>query len=123
MLAAVKAEPCGFYVTSLRPVEKVARSDFVLETLAGAEGFEPSALGFGDRCSDQTELRPYAPTEFYPTPSGPTARIESDGRGRPACADRRRRPRRLRAPLRRPQAVSRGPVADDLPRRPRGLRG
>ncbi len=27
-------------------------------TLAGAEGFEPSALGFGDRCSDQTELRP-----------------------------------------------------------------
>ena len=26
--------------------------------VAGAEGFEPSALGFGDRCSDQTELRP-----------------------------------------------------------------
>src|SRR5438105_5061397 len=38
------------------------------QNLAGAEGFEPSALGFGDRCSDQTELRPYAPTEFYPTP-------------------------------------------------------
>src|SRR4029077_19409260 len=30
-------------------------------TVAGAEGFEPSALGFGDRCSDQTELRPYRP--------------------------------------------------------------
>src|SRR5260221_8281166 len=30
-------------------------------SLAGAEGFEPSALGFGDRCSDQTELRPYRP--------------------------------------------------------------
>src|SRR6266699_2697952 len=29
--------------------------------MAGAEGFEPSALGFGDRCSDQTELRPYRP--------------------------------------------------------------
>src|SRR6266550_4568595 len=41
-----------------------------LSRLAGAEGFEPSALGFGDRCSDQTELRPYAPLEFYPTPSG-----------------------------------------------------
>src|SRR5437773_2534839 len=39
------------------------------KALAGAEGFEPSALGFGDRCSDQTELRPYTPTEFYPTPS------------------------------------------------------
>src|SRR5947209_5584186 len=26
--------------------------------MAGAEGFEPSALGFGDRCSNQTELRP-----------------------------------------------------------------
>src|SRR5712692_7290184 len=36
------------------PVELAAR-------LAGAEGFEPSALGFGDRCSDQTELRPYRP--------------------------------------------------------------
>src|SRR5438094_9482807 len=44
--------------------------------MAGAEGFEPSALGFGDRCSDQTELRPYAPTEFYPTPSEPTASID-----------------------------------------------
>src|SRR5438105_9655855 len=31
------------------------------ERVAGAEGFEPSALGFGDRCSDQTELRPYRP--------------------------------------------------------------
>src|SRR5438477_7514346 len=39
--------------------------------LAGAEGFEPSALGFGDRCSDQAELRPYARTEFYPTPPIP----------------------------------------------------
>ena len=29
--------------------------------MAGAEGFEPSALGFGDRCSNQTELRPYRP--------------------------------------------------------------
>ena len=29
--------------------------------MAGAEGFEPSALGFGDRCSNQTELRPYWP--------------------------------------------------------------
>jgi hypothetical protein len=28
------------------------------ERVAGAEGFEPSALGFGDRCSDQAELRP-----------------------------------------------------------------
>src|SRR5216684_3300617 len=27
--------------------------------MAGAQGFEPWALGFGDRCSDQTELRPY----------------------------------------------------------------
>ena len=34
------------------PVELAARR------MAGAEGFEPSALGFGDRCSDQTELRP-----------------------------------------------------------------
>ena len=39
--------------------------------MAGAEGFEPSALGFGDRCSDQTELRPYAPSEFYPAPLEP----------------------------------------------------
>jgi hypothetical protein len=37
--------------------------------MAGAEGFEPSALGFGDRCSDQTELRPYA-TGILPNPSG-----------------------------------------------------
>src|ERR1700724_1874493 len=34
--------------------------------VAGAEGFEPSALGFGDRCSDQTELRPYGPSESLP---------------------------------------------------------
>ncbi len=39
-------------------------------TMAGAEGFEPSALGFGDRCSDQTELRPYPPKRFYPTAYG-----------------------------------------------------
>ena len=25
--------------------------------MAGAAGFEPATLGFGDRCSDQTELR------------------------------------------------------------------
>ena len=40
--------------------------------MAGAEGFEPSALGFGDRCSDQTELRPYAPrhsTHPFQTPT------------------------------------------------------
>src|ERR1700694_3371613 len=36
------------------------------KNLAGAEGFEPSALGFGDRCSDQTELRPYGPSESLP---------------------------------------------------------
>ena len=30
------------------------------EGLAGAAGFEPATLGFGDRCSDQTELRSYA---------------------------------------------------------------
>src|SRR5579875_1843542 len=35
------------------PVELAAR-----DRLAGAEGFEPSTLGFGDRCSDQAELRP-----------------------------------------------------------------
>ena len=29
------------------------------EGVAGAQGFEPWALGFGDRCSDQAELRPY----------------------------------------------------------------
>ena|ERR1700724_3681989 len=34
--------------------------------VAGAEGFEPSALGFGDRCSDQTELRPWASRKVYP---------------------------------------------------------
>src|SRR5438874_9807644 len=43
--------------------------------MAGAEGFEPSALGFGDRCSDQAELRPYAPTESYPTPPVPPRRL------------------------------------------------
>ena len=28
-----------------------------LKFLAGAAGFEPATLGFGDRCSSQTELR------------------------------------------------------------------
>ena len=40
--------------------------------MAGAEGFEPSALGFGDRCSDQTELRPYAPTDSTQRSRAPT---------------------------------------------------
>ena len=44
------------------PDELAARSS----TLAGAEGFEPSALGFGDRCSDQTELRPWTSRKVYP---------------------------------------------------------
>src|SRR5581483_8419726 len=35
--------------------------------VAGAEGFEPSALGFGDRCSDQTELRPFGRREILPS--------------------------------------------------------
>ena len=26
---------------------------------AGVEGFEPSTIGFGDRCSSQLELHPY----------------------------------------------------------------
>jgi Calcineurin-like phosphoesterase len=39
--------------------------------VAGAEGFEPSALGFGDRCSDQTELRPYRPLRILPDPQTP----------------------------------------------------
>src|SRR5260370_20466450 len=39
---------------------------FVFKTVAGAEGFEPSALGFGDRCSDQTELRPYCAYGILP---------------------------------------------------------
>ena len=43
------------------PVELAAR-----RAMAGAEGFEPSALGFGDRCSDQTELRPFGQTESLP---------------------------------------------------------
>jgi hypothetical protein len=43
------------------PVELAA-----LRAMAGAEGFEPSALGFGDRCSDQTELRPFGQTESLP---------------------------------------------------------
>ena len=36
--------------------------------MAGAEGFEPSALGFGDRCSDQAELRPYGRGQILPHP-------------------------------------------------------
>jgi hypothetical protein len=36
--------------------------------MAGAEGFEPSALGFGDRCSDQAELRPYGRAQILPHP-------------------------------------------------------
>src|SRR4029077_7934933 len=46
---------------------EVMRADTRMEQMAGAEGFEPSALGFGDRCSDQTELRPCAARAFYPT--------------------------------------------------------
>src|SRR4029077_18893607 len=42
------------------PAETIGR-DLEFENMAGAEGFEPSALGFGDRCSDQAELRPYRP--------------------------------------------------------------
>ena len=30
---------------------------FMPRMLAGAAGFEPATLGFGDRCSSQTELR------------------------------------------------------------------
>jgi hypothetical protein len=41
------------------PVELAA-----LVAVAGAEGFEPSTLGFGDRCSDQTELRPWVGPKF-----------------------------------------------------------
>ena len=48
------------------PVELAARDVF----LAGAEGFEPSALGFGDRCSDQTELRPWASQKSTLRPAG-----------------------------------------------------
>src|SRR5437868_9859526 len=96
------------------------------KTVAGAEGFEPSALGFGDRCSDQTELRPYAPTEVYPTPPKrpPSARplASKRGRRRPAHPDRRRRPRRHRAALCRVETLSRGQMADRLPWRPRRLR-
>src|SRR6266850_5781640 len=36
--------------------------------MAGAEGFEPSALGFGDRRSDQAELRPYGRAQILPHP-------------------------------------------------------
>src|SRR5207249_11187932 len=54
--------------------------------MAGAEGFEPSALGFGDRCSDQTELRPYAPTGFYPPPPRPRLASSSWPSSSPAWA-------------------------------------
>ncbi len=36
--------------------------------MAGAEGFEPSALGFGDRCSNQAELRAYGRAQILPHP-------------------------------------------------------
>ena len=59
--------------------------------MAGAEGFEPSALGFGDRCSNQTELRPYRPKPNSTQP----VRSRHD---RPGI-----------------QRVTRRPAADDLP--------
>ena len=42
--------------------DKLSFRDYIksILTLAGAAGFEPATLGFGDRCSDQTELRSYA---------------------------------------------------------------
>ena len=52
------------------PVELAAQG---YQRVAGAEGFEPSALGFGDRCSDQTELRPYRPKGILPDTYGFTS--------------------------------------------------
>ena len=46
--------------------------------MAGAEGFEPSALGFGDRCSNQAELRAYGRAQILPHPPGYGRRCQSD---------------------------------------------
>src|SRR5260370_39853894 len=104
--------------------------------MAGAQGFEPWALGFGDRCSDQTELRPYRPEARRargPAESNSSRRPEplwrppsascdaATGAREPADPDRRGRPRRSRAPIPGPQAIPGDWVADDLPRRPRRL--
>src|SRR5260370_27485258 len=101
--------------------------------MAGAQGFEPWALGFGDRCSDQTELRPCgreaAPargraesnSSRRPEPlwRPPLASCDAATRsGEPADPDRRGRPRRSRAAIPGPRAIPGDRVADDLPRRP-----
>ena len=46
---------------SFRYLENLANkfASLIYCQMAGAAGFEPAALGFGDRCSSQTELRPY----------------------------------------------------------------
>ena len=36
-----------------------------VERVAGAEGFEPTTDGFGDRCSGQTELRSCVATRRF----------------------------------------------------------
>src|SRR5260370_27621340 len=101
--------------------------------MAGAEGFEPWALGFGDRCSDQTELRPYRPearrargpaesnSSRRPEPlwRPPLASCDAATRsGEPADPDRRGRPPRSRAAIPGPRAIPGDRAADDLPRRP-----
>src|SRR5260370_16504477 len=104
--------------------------------MAGAEGFEPWALGFGDRCSDQTELRPYRPearrargpaesnSSRRPEPlwRPPLASCDAATRsGEPADPDRRGRPRRSRAAIPGPPAIPGDRVADYLPPPPRPL--
>ena len=39
------------------------------------EGFEPTALGFGDRCSNQTELHSYEPEPEVLSRASPPAQV------------------------------------------------
>src|SRR4029077_2396381 len=61
-VAAARARDPSCRQSTAEPGDPIEKTAF---EMAGAEGFEPSALGFGDRCSDQTELRPYAARAFY----------------------------------------------------------
>ena len=78
--------PLAIHLGYTRPGSDARRTGLVFENVAGAEGFEPSALGFGDRCSDQAELRPFlAESKVYPDRLGSQACLGSTKWLRPNC--------------------------------------
>ena len=93
--------------------------------MAGAAGFEPATLGFGDRCSNQTELRSCAiGTRPGPQDRAPVRAVRPRRTGPPEAGRPRQPVSRVLFP---PEAdgghLSRPAVADGLKRPTRGWSG